>query len=245
MTRPDRRLFLAGCLLILGAQTVSGKVLDALGRPVDARPEGRILSLGPDITEIIAAEDIGPPEVLEFLRHQPIPLVLVPRDFSLDGIVTKIAIIAAALDRQSEGRDLSARIAAEYRAAEARSRDIPDDARRRAVFFHGLASFSAAGSDTAAGEILRAAGARNIFADHSGYLSASPELILERDPQVVVLMPDGKGGPTPEHVFAIPAFAGTEAAHTGGLIVLDDNLMIGFGPRTAAQIGKLARLLYP
>lgn len=293
MTRPDRRLFLAGCLLMLGAQSVSGKVLDALGQAVDARPEGRILSLGPDITEIIAAlgagdrivardrastwpaqmaalpsvgprrklspegvmsvqadliiaaEDIGPPEVLEFLRHQPIPLVLVPRDFSLDGILTKIAIIAAALDRQGEGRDLSARIAAEYRAAEARSRDIPDDARRRAVFFHGLTSFSAAGSDTAAGEILRAAGARNIFADHSGYLSASPELILERDPQVVVLMPDGKGGPTPEHVFAIPAFAGTEAARTGGLIVLDDNLMIGFGPRTAAQIGKLARLLYP
>lgn len=293
MTRPDRRLFLAGCLLMLGAPGAWGKTLDALGRPVEARPEGSILSLGADITEIIAAlgagkrivardrsstyppemaalpsvgqrralssegvmsvradliiaaEDIGPPEVLDFLLGQSVPMVLVPHEFSLPGIVAKITIIAAATGRETEGRALSDRITEEYHAAEALSHGIPDEERRRAAFFHGLTSFSAAGSGTAAGEILRAAGARNIFADYNGYLPASPELILARDPEVLVLMPDGSGGPTPEHVFAMPAFATTTAARTGGLIVLDDNLMIGFGPRTAAQIGKLARLLYP
>ncbi|WP_273688655.1 heme/hemin ABC transporter substrate-binding protein [Ketogulonicigenium vulgare] len=285
-----RRNFTIGaCLLPFAARA---EVLDAGGQPVIPRGAGTIISLGPDISEIIfalgagdrvvardessrypaalaalpslgqrralspegvmsvsadliiAAEDIGPIDVVALLQGQFIPFVTVPRDFSLAGILRKVEIIAAALDRVAEGAALSAAIAADYTAAEALSADIPLEARPRTAFFHGLLRYSAAGRNTAAGEIMRAAGALNIFADHDGYLQASPELILERDPAYVILMPDDHGGPRAQDVFALPAFQATTAARNGALIVLEDNLMIGFGPRTAGQIRRVADVLH-
>ncbi|MFT3688847.1 heme/hemin ABC transporter substrate-binding protein [Paenirhodobacter sp.] len=218
------------------------RALPSVGQRRALSPEG-ILSVNPDL--ILAADDIGPPEVVAFLRGQGIPFVTVPHAYSLDGILTKVAILAGTLGVEPAGAALSADIARDYTAAEAISRSIPEAARKRAVFLHGFATLSAAGSGTAAGEILRAAGARNIFADHAGYLSATPELIIARDPEVVVAMPDSTGGPHPEEVFAMAAFSGTTAARNRALLVLEDNLMIGFGPRTAGQIRRLAQALYP
>ncbi|ARO15959.1 periplasmic hemin-binding protein (plasmid) [Ketogulonicigenium robustum] len=290
----QRRHFLAAAGGVLFAPRAGfADVLDASNQPVLPRATGRIISLGPDISEIIfalgaggrvvardqsstfpaaladlpslgqrralspegvmsvaadliiAAEDIGPVDVVELLAQRFIPFVTVPRDFSLAGILRKVQIIAAAVDRVTAGEALSREIAADYAAAEALSAGIPLEARPRTVFFHGLLRFSAAGRNTAAGEIMRAAGGNNVFADHEGYLQASPELILERDPEVVILMPDGHGGPLAADVFAMPAFQASAAARNNALVVLEDNLMIGFGPRTAGQIRRLAQVLYP
>lgn len=268
-------------------------LLDAWGQPVTRLAAKRIISLGADVTEILATlgaadrivardrasrwpetvlplpdlgyrrtlsaegvvaldgdlilagEDIGPPEAVDVLRATGLPILAVPHDPSLNGIQRKIAVIAAVLGEEAAGKALSAQVAADYKAAEAVSATLPPEARIRAVFFHGLLKLSAAGSGTAAGEILRAAGAQNVFADHTGYLQASPELLLMRDPEVIVMMPDGKGGPNAADVLAHPALAATTAAKNGAFLLIEDNLMIGFGPRTAGQIRRLALRLYP
>lgn len=268
-------------------------VYDAWGQSVQPLPARRIVSLGADVSEILAmlgvadriiardrssrwpgslralpdlgarralsvegvvaldgdlilaGEDIGPPEVVDVLRATGITIFAVPREASLHGIERKIEVIAQALGLQARGAQLAAKVTSEYRAAEALSANLPIESRKRTVFFHGLLSLSAAGSGTAAGEMLRAAGAHNIFADHDGYLQASPELVLARDPEIIVMMPDGKGGPLLSEVFAHPAMAETTAAKNGALLLIEDNLMIGFGPRTAGQIGRLAHQLYP
>lgn len=268
-------------------------VRDAWGQNVQPLPARRIVSLGADVTEIIALlgeadriiardrssrwpeamqalpdlgyrrslsaeglvsidsdlilarEDIGPPEVVDVLRATGISIYTVPHDASLHGIKRKIEVIAAALDKQSLGAKLSAKVAEEYHAAEALSANVPLEDRKRVVFFHGLLKLSAAGSGTAAGEILRAAGAQNVFADHEGYLQASPEMVLSRDPEIIVMMPDSKGGPLPSEVFANKALAETTAAKNGALLLIEDNLMIGFGPSTAGQINRLAHRIYP
>lgn len=201
-----------------------------------------VVSLHPDL--ILAAEDIGPPEAVEILRGLDIPIVFVPEDNSGTGIERKIALIAAVLDRQEEGRTLAATVRARFDEAVALSASIPADERRKVVFFHGLIRLTAAGNGTAADAIIKLAGGLNPMDEVNGYAAASEERLVELAPDTILMMSDGRGGPTPEEVFANRALAATPAAKTRSLVVLDGAYMIGFGPRTGDAIRDLAQALY-
>lgn len=202
-----------------------------------------LAALDPDL--IIAAEDIGPAEAVDVLSSLDTPIIYVPEDNSRDGIRRKIDLVAAALDLRHAGTDLSRQVTEGFDIAAKLTAEIPTDRRKKVVFFHGLVRLTAAGSGTAADAIIRYAGGINPMAEVIGYKAASEEKLIELAPDVILMMGDGKGGPTATEVFAIPALAATPAAKNKTLVVLDGAHMIGFGPRTADAIRDLASALYP
>ncbi len=202
-----------------------------------------LVALHPDL--ILAADDIGPPEAVDVLSSMAIPIVFVPEDHSRDGIQRKIELVAAALDRRDKGAEIAGEVIAAFDSATRLTAALPDSQRKKVVFFHGLLRLTAAGSGTAADAIIRYAGGINAMAEVEGYKAASEEKLIELAPDVIVMMSDGKGGPTPDEVFSNPALAVTPAAKERALIVLDGAYMIGFGPRTADAIRDLAHSLYP
>lgn len=202
-----------------------------------------LAALDPDL--IVAAEDIGPPEAVDVLSSLAIPIVFVPEDNSAQGIRRKIDLIAAALDLRDKGQEVSRNVATSFDAATSLTASIPAERRKKVVFFHGLVRLTAAGAGTAADAIIRYSGGINPMAVVDGYKPASEEKLIELAPDVVLMMSDGKGGPTADEVFSIPALAATPAGRNRALVVLDGAYMIGFGPRTADAIHDLARALYP
>ena len=202
-----------------------------------------LMALDPDL--ILATEDIGPPEALEVLKTLSIPIVFVPVDNSGHGIERKIALIAEVFGVEEKGATLAKTVMAQFDAAAAVAAAIPAQQRKKAVFFHGLLRLTGAGAGTSAGAIINLAGATNPLDIYSGHKSVSEESLLELQPDVVVMMSNGAGGPTTEEVFAIPALANTPAGRNKALIVLDGAYMIGFGPRTADAITSLTHALYP
>lgn len=290
------RLFAVLAFLML-AQVCSAAagptVTDAFGRQVEVPSAARILTLGPDVSEIafalgagdrivavdrgskyppeaaskpnvgyrralsaegllslrpdliLAAADVGPPEVVDILKELSIAVVFVPEDNSPEGIRRKIELIAAVLDREAEGEALAASVAAEFERAVERAERIPPEARRKVIFFHGLVRLTAAGKGTAADAIIRYAGGENPFAGIRGYKVATEEALLKMAPDVILMMSDGRGGPTPDAVFSVPSLKTSPAARSRSLIVLDGPYMLGFGPRTGNAIRDLAEALYP
>lgn len=291
-------MMLAGLLagLLAGplpAQAQERSVRDALGRDVAIVSAERIVTLGPDVTEIafalgagdrivgrdrgsrypeaadqkpnlgyrrslsaegllalrpdliVAAEDIGPPEVVDILKTLSISVVFVPEDNSLEGIRRKIDLIAATLDREAEGEALARTVSEDFEAAAGLAKRVPESARKKVLFFHGLVRLTAAGANTAADSIIRHAGGINPFDRVNGYKAVAEEVLLDIAPDTILMMGDGKGGPTPEEVFSVPALRNTPAAANRSLIVLDGPYMLGFGPRTANAIRDLAGALYP
>lgn len=202
-----------------------------------------LLALGPDL--ILAAEDSGPPEAVEVLRSLAVPVVFIPEDNTPEGIGRKIALIAAATSLEDKGSELSGDVIEAFRSAADLAAKVPPERRKKVVFFHGLVRLSAAGSGTAADAIIRHAGGINPMAEVRGYKAASEEKLIEMAPDVILMMSDGKGGPTVDQVFGTRALSATPAAANRALIVLDGAYMIGFGPRTADAIRDLARALYP
>jgi iron complex transport system substrate-binding protein len=280
-------------MLALVTTAESREITDAQGRTITIEKTDRILSLGPDVTEIVfalgggdriiardrssrypegaeakldvgyrrtlspealigltpdlilSAEDIGPPEAVDVLEGVDIPMVYVPEDNSPEGIARKIDIIAAVLGAEDQAVALKAQVLADFEAAAALGASIPEAQRKKVVFFHGLLRLTGAGSGTSADAIIRYSGGINPLTVYDGYKAVSEESLLQFEPEVILLMSDGKGGPTPEEVFAVPALALTPAAKTQSLIVLDGPYMLGFGPRTASAVRDLAVALYP
>lgn len=202
-----------------------------------------LAALAPDL--ILAAEDIGPPEAVDVLSSLAIPIVFVPEDNSAEGIRRKIDLIATALELRDKGQEVSRAVMTAFDAVTKLTADIPADKRKKVIFFHGLVRLTAAGAGTAADAIINYAGGANPMAVANGYKAASEEKLIELAPDVILMMGNGKGGPTPDEVFSIPALAATPAAKNRALIVLDGAYMIGFGPRTADAIRDLAQALYP
>ncbi|MGI6850956.1 heme/hemin ABC transporter substrate-binding protein [Mesorhizobium sp. 1B3] len=202
-----------------------------------------LVALDPDL--ILAAEDIGPPETVEVLSSLAVPIVFVPEDNSGEGIRRKIELIAAALGLRDKGKEVASEVIAAFDTAAKLTSALPEERRKRVIFFHGLVRLTAAGADTAADAIIRYAGGVNPMAEVKGYKAASEEKLIELAPDVILMMGDGKGGPTAADVFSIPALAATPAARNRALVVLDGAYMIGFGPRTAEAIRDLAQALYP
>jgi iron complex transport system substrate-binding protein len=202
-----------------------------------------LLALRPDL--ILAAEDIGPPEVVDILKSLSIAVVFVPEDNSLEGMRRKITLIAATLDREPEGQKLSQSVSADFEAAARLAERVPERARKKVLFFHGLIRLTAAGDGTAADAIIGYAGGINPFTGVRGYKAVSEEVLLDMAPDTILMMSNANGGPTPEEVFAVPALRTTPAAVNRSLVVLDGPYMLGFGPRTAGAIRDLAHALYP
>ena len=204
-------------------------------------PEG-ILTLNTDL--IIASEDIGPPETTDVLNQSAVKILYVPVDNSRAGLIKKIGLIAKRLDLEKQGEALTQKVVDDFDTATAYASRISADKQKKVVFFHGLARLSGAGSDTAADAFIRYAGGINPLSVYSGYKPVSEEWLVKAEPDVVLMLSDGNGGPTREDVFSVKALQRTPAAKNQSLIVLEGPYMLGFGPRTAEAIRKLAVALY-
>lgn len=202
-----------------------------------------LVALRPDL--ILAAEDSGPPEAVEVLKSLAVPIVFIPQDNSAQGIDAKVRLIAAALSLEDKGKTVAREVLDALQASMDRATKIAPERRKKVVFFHGLARLTAAGAGTAPDAIIRYAGGVNPMGVVQGYKVASEEKLIEMAPDVILMMSDGKGGPTVEQVFGNRALAATPAAANKALIVLDGAYMIGFGPRTADAIRGLSEALYP
>jgi iron complex transport system substrate-binding protein len=204
-------------------------------------PEG-VLSVSPDA--IIALEGSGPPEALDVLKKASVPLVVVPEQFSREGILEKIKVVGHALGADEKGVQLASRVGADISAAEALTANIPR--RKRVLFILSIqgGKILASGTGTAANGIITMAGGENVITDFQGYKQLSEEAVITAKPDVILMMDRAGPQPTEAEVLANAAIAPTPAGKGKRLIRMDGAYLLGFGPRTAGAIRDLTTALY-
>lgn len=199
-----------------------------------------VLALRP--TRIIATEEAGPPAALVQLRRAGIVVELIPSEPSLAGARNKIAFISRLLAVPERGTQLIARLDAEAAAATAPAAAIP----LRVLFMYarGTGTMQVAGSGTNADAMIRLSGAENAARMLAGYKPLSAEFLLAARPDVILLTSRGMqslGGA--QAALQLPGLSALPAERRPHLLMQDDLLLLGFGPRTGQAIGELrARL---
>ena len=105
--------------------------------------------------------------------------------------------------------------------------------------FHDTGDLWTPGPDSLVGEVYTLLKAENIAQDISGYAQLSPEVIVARDPEVIITSESYLEGLTGN-----PAFQGVSAVKNGRVLVPQADLLSIAGPRFVDGIEDMARLLY-
>lgn len=193
-----------------------------------------VASLKPDL--VLASDQSGPPQALEQVGKLGAKIVVVPSDPTLDALDKRIRGVAAALDLTARGEALVNLIHAELR-------DVHPAGRGQRVLLVSshTGKMLAAGDGTAAAAMLRLIGADNVLGTQTGYKPFSAEAAAALRPDVIVtttMSVKASGG-----LDAFLAQAGlnvTPAARARRVVVMDDLLLLGFGPRLPEALRQLS-----
>jgi len=193
-----------------------------------------VVSTKPDL--VLASENAGPPKTIERLKQLGIRVETVSDGPSLDSLYKRIGQIAAALHAQEQGEALLADI----RGGIAKAQEGQAPALRAVVLVNRTGSFMGAGGHTAADAVLGLAGLENALAGQQGYGPVSTEGLAALQPDLIVITTTSLQASGGLDAFKSQAgVANTPAARDGRIVVLDDLLILGMGPRVAQAISRL------
>ncbi|AQU83906.1 MULTISPECIES: heme/hemin ABC transporter substrate-binding protein [unclassified Halomonas] len=197
-----------------------------------------LLSVQPD--RVLTNQYAGPKEVLAQLAAVGLDVDTIASPPTLAAIADKIRAVAQQTDRISQGEALAQEVTKTLDALA----NLPPLPPTRAMFIlqHSGLTPRVAGSDTAAHTALEAVSLDNAFAAMEGYHSVGAEALAKEAPELIVISKrglDALGGE--DALWQLPGMTLTPAGREKRLIVIDDQALLGFGPRTPGQLFTLRK----
>jgi iron complex transport system substrate-binding protein len=197
-------------------------------------PVEGVLSLKPDL--VLASEQAGPPDALKRLADVGVRVVTVSDAPSVDSLKSRIRGIADALGVAPAGERMVDDVTRELARAEA----VPATRARALLLINRTGSPQGAGRDTAANEVMHLAGLVNVLQDQHGYKPLSAEAMGALAPDLIIVTQaslDAGGGM--DAFLRMPGIASTQAAAKRRVVVMDDLLILGMGPRLPLALTQL------
>ncbi len=202
-----------------------------------------ILSQQP--TLVLADTNAGPPEVLAQVHDAGVPVVVTEVDTSMDGPAAKIRAVAAALGVPQRGEALATEVEAQIAAARATGAAVTDRPRTIMLYLRGAGTQIIMGQGTGFDSLVQAAGAVDAAGDVRGTAPITPEALVAANPDVIVVTTTGLesvGGI--DGLLQIPGIAQTPAGAARRILDYDDQLLLGFGPRTGEMLTQFVTDLH-
>ena len=203
-----------------------------------------ILSQKPGL--ILLASEAGPPAAIEQLQSTGLAVHVIPSEDSLPGVEKKIRGVAKVLGVVDAGEALVKKLNTEAEASRALLSSAKTKPKVVFIYSRSPGALMVAGRNTPADALIAAAGGENPIQGYEGFKPLTAESLTAAAPDVL-LVPDHSmeslGGAA--GVIGQPGAALTPAGKNGKVVTMEDALVIGFGPRSGAAIGALARKIHP
>lgn len=196
----------------------------------------KIVSLRPDL--ILAVGNM-PAQSLTRLRSLGLA-VLAYSPTDLASVMGAIEGIGLATGRQEEARKLTAAMRRRVQAVEDKLAGLTELAKPRVFVEIWMDPVMTAGPGTFTSELIRLSGGRDIAADAKPWSPFSQELVLDRDPQVIISQCGSAA-----QIAKRPGWAILAAVRDGRVHDVDQNIFSRPGPRLVEALEVLARLLHP
>ena len=192
-------------------------------------------------TVLLATDIAGPEETIEDLRRLGYPLVIVPNEATPAGPSQKIRAVAAALGVPERGDQLADRLDADIARHTVAATDDPPLV--AALYLRGESTQLVLGRQSATHWLIEAAGGIDIAdrLDIDDSVPLSPEALIAAAPDILLIPAAGLasvGGV--DGVLNLGGISQTPAGRTGAIVAIDDQLLLGNGPRTGELLATLA-----
>lgn len=201
-----------------------------------------ILSLHPN--RFITWQDAGPQLVFDQLRSQHIDVLTLPRvPATVEQMYANIHTLASALGREDSGTALVGNIRQRLEKVAQSSASKPAPVNALFILSAGGSAPQVAGKGSVADAIMTLAGARNV-AQHPQYRSYSAEALIAANPEVIIVTAQMVNGDL-NRLSTIAGITRTNAWKNQRIVVIDQALILGMGPRVADAVETLHRQFWP
>lgn len=189
---------------------------------------------------VLASEHAGPLIAIQQLKALGIQVESVSDEPTMASLQSRIRQIAHVLNQEQAGEDLIVQVNQNVEAA----LKIPVRSQPTMLIVMRGGKLLGAGGDTAANVVIEKSGLHNVFVALKSYQPITPEAVSIAAPEVIIVTQStvsALGGL--EKVKSQPAFMHTPAVKNNQVIVLDDLLAQGFGPRFGLVIKSIREAL--
>lgn len=195
-----------------------------------------ILSLKP--THLVVVDGAGPNSVIERLAESGIAITTLPTGLGLADAKRRLLLVGKFTGREKRASDLAQKLDQEL-ATLSGEKESKEPVKILFLYARGAQTLLAMGHDTTADELIQLAGAKNAFAAE-GAKPVNAEAIAAAAPDII-LLPEGSlsgmGGRA--GLAKIPGLGDSPAIRQNRILTIDDSLLVGLGPRSAAAVRAL------
>lgn len=203
----------------------------------------KIISLSPDIVfaheSIVGMADAG----LQQLRDAGVKVYVVPDAKDFNSTYTTIEDIGRATGKHEEAQAIIKDMKAKVEEVQEKVANVKT---KKTVFVENsdVPEIYTPGNGTFMQEILTMVNAENIMADQEGWFQVSPEEIISRNPDVMLITYDYVEGIV-EKVKTRDGFDTVTAVQNDEVIQVDEDATSRPGPRLVDGLEEVAKAIYP
>jgi iron complex transport system substrate-binding protein len=200
----------------------------------------KVVSVQPDL---ILAANLHEPKVVPSLEQLNIP-VMVLRPGTIEGIFKDINQLGAITGKSSEAKALTTDLQKRVSDLSAKTSNIKG-AKPRVMYVTWHDPLYSAGDDTITGELIRIAGGENIAKEMSGYSTMTLETLIERNPQIIIVMSSMGDQVSTDYINSEPRLQATDALKNKKVYTVDSDLFGRTTPRIVDALEQLSKLVQP
>lgn len=184
----------------------------------------------------------NPGDIVQNLRRLGIPVLYLKVPTNLDGVLDHIRLLGAASGHAAEADRLTQSMTS--RMEQVRRR-LPSTVQGQRVYHELTTDYYSAAPASFVGDFYTFLKAQNIAAGAATeYPQLSAEVIVQRNPQIIVLADEAAGVTAPQ-VKARPGWQAIDAVKNDRICVVDPDIVSRPGPRVVDALDILAKCLYP
>lgn len=210
-----------------------------------------ILSLHP--TAILHDGNIGPPQVIEQLQSLNIPMkTFAVKNDSADGTKALIREMGTYFHKEDRAEEMCRTFDSQMTTSLERVKQYTDHPKVAVIHFGRASNIylvvgkGGDGDGGAAGQMIEWAGGQMAIEAKGMQRMASPEIIAQANPDVILLTDFGydRLGGAMDQVKALPGVATSNAAKNNRIYRIEENVLMYFGPRSGENIEKVAAIIH-
>ena len=210
-----------------------------------------ILSLHP--TTIIHDNNIGPPQVVQQLQQLNIPMkTFTAKNDSFDGTKALISEMGVYFHKEARAKELCDTLDAQKAASLEKVKQYTDHPRVAVIHFGRASNVylvvgkGGGGDGGGVSQMIELAGGEMAVENKGMQRMESPEIMAQANPDVVLLTDYGydRLGGSLDQIKALPGVATSNAAKTGRIYRIEENVLNYFGPRSGENIAKVAATIH-
>ena len=205
----------------------------------------KLIALKPDVVFISGMSNAKGNTPFSPLIDAGICVVNIPSSSSIEAIYLDIAYIAAVVKQEGNGAKIIANMKKEIEAVRKKGASIAQDKKKTVYFEIGAAPYMySLGTGTFVNEMIEIIGAQNILADQKSWVSVSDEMVLAKDPDVILTNVNYIPNPIDE-IMARSGWASLKAVKGKKVFGIDTNSSSRPNHNIIKALKEMAKAVYP